>query len=39
MSTDYIRVAVRTHKDNVILLKAIHDINNNLNKSKIFKNK
>src|SRR5688572_1748167 len=39
MSTDYIRVAVRTHKDNVTLLNAIHDINNNLNKSKIFKNK
>jgi threonine-phosphate decarboxylase len=39
MSTNFIRVAVRTHKDNVILLKAIHDINNNLNKYKIFKNK
>lgn len=39
MSTDFIRVAVRTHKDNLILLKAIYDINNNLNKSKVFKNK
>jgi threonine-phosphate decarboxylase len=39
MSSDFIRVAVRTHKDNVILLKAIYDINNHLNKSKRFKNK
>lgn len=39
MSTDFIRVAVRNHKDNLILLKAIYDINNNLNKSKVFKNK
>lgn len=39
MSSDFIRVAVRTHKDNVILLKAIYEINNHLNKSKRFKNK
>jgi threonine-phosphate decarboxylase len=38
MSTDFIRVAVRTHRDNVTLLKAIYDINNNLNKYKLLKN-
>lgn len=38
MSTDFIRVAVRTHRDNVILLKAIYDINNNLYKYKLLKN-
>jgi threonine-phosphate decarboxylase len=32
MSNDFIRVAVRTHKDNLMLLKAIYDINNNLDK-------
>jgi len=35
MSNDFIRVAVRTHKDNLILLKAIYDINNNLDKYKV----
>jgi threonine-phosphate decarboxylase len=39
MSSDFIRVAVKTHKDNVRLLKAIYDINNHLNKSTMFKNK
>ena len=39
MSSDFIRVAVKTHKDNVRLLKAIYDINNHLNKSRMFKNK
>jgi threonine-phosphate decarboxylase len=38
MSTDFIRVAVRTHRDNVTLLKAIYDINNNLYKYKLLKN-
>ncbi|HVP82553.1 MAG TPA: histidinol-phosphate transaminase [Nitrososphaeraceae archaeon] len=38
MSTDFIRVAVRTHRDNVTLLKAIYDINNNLDKYKLLKN-
>jgi len=38
MSTDFIRVAVRTHMDNVTLLKAIYDINNNLYKYKLLKN-
>jgi len=37
MSTDFIRVAVRTHRDNVTLLKAIYDINNNLDKYKLLK--
>jgi threonine-phosphate decarboxylase len=32
MSNDFIRVAVRTRKDNILLLKAIYDIDNNLNK-------
>jgi len=35
MSNDFIRVAVRTHKDNLMLLKAIYDINNNLDKYKV----
>ena len=35
MSNDFIRVAVRTHKDNLMLLKAIYDINNNLEKYKV----
>jgi threonine-phosphate decarboxylase len=38
MSTDFIRVAVRTHRDNVTLIKAIYDINNNLYKYKLLKN-
>ena len=38
MSNGFIRVAVRTHKDNVMLLKAIYDINNNLHKYKLVKN-
>ncbi len=33
LSSDFIRVAVKTHKDNVRLLKAIYDINDHLNKS------
>ena len=35
MSNDFIRVAVRTHKDNLMLLKAIYEINNNLDKYKV----
>jgi threonine-phosphate decarboxylase len=35
MSNDFIRVAVRTRKDNLMLLKAIYDINNNLEKYKV----
>lgn len=35
MSNDFIRVAVRTHKDNLMLLKAIYDIDNNLDKYKV----
>ncbi len=35
MSNDFIRVAVRTRKDNILLLKAIYDIDNNLNKYKV----
>lgn len=38
MSNGFIRVAVRTHKDNVMLLKAIYDINNNLHKYKLLEN-
>ena len=34
MSNEFIRVAVRTHKDNLTMLKAIYDINDNLNKYK-----
>lgn len=39
ISADFIRVAVKTHKDNVGLLKAIYDINDHLNKSMMFKSK
>ena len=35
MSNDFIRVAVRTHRDNLMLLKAIYDIDNNLDKYKV----
>lgn len=35
MSNDFIRVAVKTRKDNLMLLKAIYDINNNLEKYKV----
>lgn len=35
MSNDFIRVAVRTRKDNILLLKAIYDIDNNLIKYKV----
>jgi threonine-phosphate decarboxylase len=35
MSNDFIRVAVRTHNDNLMLLKAIYDIDNNLDKYKV----
>jgi threonine-phosphate decarboxylase len=35
MSNDFIRVAVRTHKDNLCLLKALFDLNKNLDKYKV----
>ena len=31
MSNEFIRIAVRTHGDNLKFLKAIDDINDNLN--------
>jgi threonine-phosphate decarboxylase len=39
MSADFIRVALKTHKDNVGLIKAIYDINDHLIKSTMFKSK